>query len=89
MDKELYKRVATVNAGGREFYYPPFSISFTQDVKINTLSQTELKLYNPSPDTIKIFEAIKKGNSYTYPRVTIEAGYEDENGTCVLGEAFE
>lgn len=84
----LYNRVATVNIGGREFSYPPFSIEFVQEFKFKNPQSTTLKLYNPAPDTIGVFEAKKKGQGKVYPNVTVSAGYKEDSGTVVLGEAF-
>ena len=84
---QLYKRVATVNIGGREFKSPPFSIEFEQKVVIGALTMTELRLYNPNKDTIKSAEGKKIGNYTDGPQVTIDAGYEDDHGTCTLGKS--
>ncbi|PJZ24401.1 hypothetical protein CH352_14420 [Leptospira hartskeerlii] len=84
----LFNRVAKVNIGGREFSYPPFSIEFTQEQKIGNLQSATLKLYNPSPETIQVFEAKKKGSGKIFPKVTVSAGYKEDSGTVVLGEAI-
>ncbi|MDD5774271.1 MAG: hypothetical protein PHX78_12490 [bacterium] len=75
-----------MNIGGREFKCPPFSIEFEQKVIINAPTMTECKLYNPNNDTIKSAEGTKKGTYYDGPQVVITAGYEEENGICVLGK---
>jgi hypothetical protein len=84
---QLYKRVATINIGGREFKCPPFDIEFEQKVVIGALTMTECRLYNPNNDTIKAAEGKKTGNYTDGPQVTIDAGYEDDHGTCVLGKS--
>ncbi|EPG73702.1 hypothetical protein LEP1GSC058_3102 [Leptospira fainei serovar Hurstbridge str. BUT 6] len=84
----LYNRAATVNIGGREFSYPPFSIEFVQELKFKNPQSTTLKLYNPSPDTVGVFDAKKKGQGRIYPNVTVSAGYKEDYGTVVFGEAF-
>jgi len=76
-------------AGTREFNAPPFAIEFEQSFEIGKPSSTTAKLYNPAPDTIKACEAIRKGRSFTYPTVSIDAGYVESQGTCVLGEIIE
>jgi len=82
----LYNRVAQLNVNGREFNYPPFSIEFEQNVAVGSLSSATVKLYNPAPDTIKAAEGIKEGRSFTYPYLTVDAGYSDNFGTCIIGE---
>ncbi|PJZ49217.1 phage protein [Leptospira saintgironsiae] len=85
---KLFNRVAKVNIGGREFSYPPFSIEFTQEQKIGNLQSATLKLYNPAPETVRVFEAKKKGGGKIFPKVTVSAGYKEDSGTVVLGEAI-
>lgn len=86
---DLYNRVAEVRIEQRVFNYPPFSIEFDQTFKIGVPTTTMLKLYNPSPDTIKACEAKGSGASKSYPQVTISAGYVDDNGTCVIGSIYD
>ena len=83
---KLYNRIAQLNINGRQFNYPPFSISFDQTVAIGVPSSATVRLYNPSPDTIKAAEGIKEGSSYRYPRIIVDAGYVENYGTCILGE---
>jgi len=85
-DRALFNKVAKVNIGGRLFSYPPFTIEFEQTMSMGSLESTVAKLYNPSPDTIKTAESKKQGRTRVYTQITIEAGYEDDYGTTVLGE---
>ncbi|TGK04167.1 hypothetical protein EHQ53_03195 [Leptospira langatensis] len=85
---QLFNRVAKVSIAQREFSYPPFSIEFTQEQKIGNLQSATLKLYNPSPETIQAFEPQKKGAGKVFPKVTVNAGYKEESGTVILGEAI-
>lgn len=85
----LYNRVASANIGNRLFTFPPFDIEFDQTLKINKVTSTNLKLYNPAPDTIKACEKKGRGAGTTYPIAIVEAGYEEESGTCVIGEIFD
>ena len=86
---KLFDRVCTINISGKEFKSPPFSIEFTQTAKIGTLMANVLKLYNPSNDTIKLFESKKVAGRTVYPKVLIEAGYKEQNGTCTIGEVTD
>jgi len=85
----LYNRTGSANIGNRLFTFPPFDFEFDQTLKIGKVSSTNLKLYNPSPDTIKVCEKKGRGASTQYPIAIIEAGYEQESGTCVIGEVFD
>lgn len=86
---DLYKRIASVKIGNRVFTFPPFSVEFDQTIKIGVPTTTTLKLYNPAPDTIKACEATGAGLAKKYPQVTIDAGYEEEHGTCVIGSVYK
>lgn len=81
----LFNRYAQINIGGRLFTSPPFSIEFDQTLKIGRLTQTKAKLYNPAPATIKTAEPKKIGKTTVFTEVIIDAGYEDDFGTAVLG----
>jgi len=81
----LYERFAQINVGGRLFESPPFSLEFTQTLKIGRLTQTKAKLYNPAPDTIKLAEPKKIGRRRQFTEVIIDAGYIDDWGTAALG----
>jgi len=84
-DNALFNRYAELNVGGRLFTAPPFSIEFEQTLKIGRLTQTKAKLYNPAPDTIKLAEPKISGRTKTFTEVIINAGYDDDYGTAVLG----
>lgn len=86
MSTNLYNRIANINIGGRVFTYPPFSVEFDQSFEIGRITTSTVKLYNPSPDTVKVSEAKKSGTTYTFPKITVNAGYVDSNGTCIVGE---
>lgn len=85
----LYNRLASLNIAGRLFKYPPFSIEFEQTLKIGVPSSTIAKLYNPAPETIKACEKKGTGPATVFPHVIISAGYEQENGTCVIGKLYD
>jgi hypothetical protein len=84
---KLFKRVATITIGTREFKCPPFDMEFEQKVGVGSLTSTECRLYNPNKDTIKAAEGKKIGSYIDGPQVTIDAGYEAEHGTCVTGKS--
>jgi len=84
---QLFNRYCEVRLGNRVITAPPFSIEFDQTFKSGTIGSTILKLYNPSFDTIKAAESTKSGKTWVHPEVTIDAGYDDDYGTCVLGYA--
>ena len=86
---DLYKRIASVKIGNRVFTFPPFSVEFDQTIKIGVPTTTTLKLYNPASDTIRACEATGAGLAKKYPQVTIDAGYEEEHGTCVIGSVYK
>jgi hypothetical protein len=86
---KLFDRICTVTIDEKAFKSPPFSIEFTQTAKIGTLMSNVLKLYNPSNDTIKLFESKKIGGKTIYPKILIEAGYKELNGTCTIGEVTD
>lgn len=80
---DLYMRVCSMNIGGRVVEYPPMTLEFeTEFSSAIGSSQTKAKIYNPAPETISACE--KKGS--TYPKITIDAGYQADHGTCVIGE---
>jgi len=82
----LFNAVADLNINGREFSGPPFSIEFEQTLENNKPASAIVRLYNPALDTIKAAEATKQGRSFVYPVMTIDAGYEENRGTCIVGE---
>ncbi|TGK18036.1 hypothetical protein EHO61_11295 [Leptospira fluminis] len=84
----LYNRVATVSVADRSFSFPPFSIEFTQEIKFKGPQSATLKLYNPAPETVGVFDAKPKGGGKVFPTVTVSAGYKEDSGTVILGEAF-
>lgn len=84
-DNPLWSRYGQINIGGRFFTSPPFSMEFDQTLKIGRLTQTKARFYNPSPDTIKAAEPKKFGRVTTFTEVIIDAGYESDFGTAVLG----
>jgi hypothetical protein len=84
-DNALFNRYAELNIGGRLFSSPPFSIEFDQTLKIGRLTQTKAKLYNPAPDTIERVEPRIEGRTKTFTEVIIDAGYDSDFGTAVLG----
>lgn len=83
---ELFNRIATVTIGSRQFKCPPFSMEMNQKVIMGGLTMTECKLYNPNNDTIKSAEGTKRGSYYDGPQVIIDAGFDEDHGTCVLGK---
>ena len=88
-DNSLFYKKASVNIGGTVFTYPPFSIELSQTIKIGAITTSKLKLYNPSPSTVKLAESTKKGKTMVYPEITVEAGYIKDYGTAILGEIVD
>ena len=88
-DKSLFYKKASVNIAGRKFTYPPFSIEFSQALKVGKITTAKVKIYNPAPDTIKVAESVKQGKTRIYPDITVEAGYIKDYGTAVLGEILD
>lgn len=78
----LYNRVCEMNLAGRVFVYPPMTLEFETEFSISAPSQTKAKIMNPAPETIAACEKKKDKR----PLITISAGYEEEYGTCVVGE---
>jgi hypothetical protein len=85
----LFNRVATVNLSGRLFSHPPFSIEFDQTLKIGKIGTAKVRLYNPAPDTIKASHSKKVGRTREYPNISVEAGYDTDSGTTILGEIMD
>lgn len=88
-DKALFYKKASVNIAGTVFTYPPFSIEFSQTLKVGKIATSKVKLYNPSPATIKLAESTKQGKTRLYSDITVEAGYIKDYGTAVLGEIMD
>jgi hypothetical protein len=83
---EQFKRVATVNLGGREFGSPPFSFDFSVSfVTAGSPATGELVLKNPSPDT---FAAVERTGT-AFPQFTLSAGYEKDQGLVMLGQIIK
>ncbi len=83
MSESYYMRVCSMNIGDRVIEYPPMTLEFETEFTLGAASaQTKAKIYNPSSDTVSACK--KKGTQYA--RITIDAGYESDHGTCVLGE---
>lgn len=82
---KLYRRVCSMNIGGRVLEYPPMTLEFETTFSLTAPSQTKAKVMNPAPETIAACE--KRGNRF--PIITISAGYEQDNGTCVTGEIIK
>lgn len=82
MTSALYMRVCEMNVNGRVLTYPPMTLEFETEFSDRTPSQTKAKIYNPAPDTVAACE--KRGT--IYPLITIKAGYQEDYGTCVIGE---
>jgi len=88
-DKALFYKKASVNIAGTVFTYPPFSIEFSQTLKIGKISTAKVKLYNPAPATIKLAESTKSGKTRLYSDIIVDAGYIEDSGTAVLGEIMD
>lgn len=88
-DKALFYKKASVNIAGTVFTYPPFSIEFSQTLKVGKITTSKVKLYNPSPATIKLAESTKQGKTRIYSDITVDAGYIKDFGTAVLGEIMD
>jgi len=88
-DKPLFYKVAEVKIADRKFIYPPFSIEFSQTLQTGKISTSNVKLYNPAPETIKLAEGIPTGTTKIYPNVTVSAGYETDYGITVYGEIID
>jgi hypothetical protein len=82
MTTALYMRVCEMNVNGRVLTYPPMTLEFETEFSDRTPSQTKAKIYNPAPDTVSACE--KRGNAFA--PITISAGYQEDFGTCVVGE---
>lgn len=85
---ELYKRVASVTLGSKKINYPPFSIEFEQTLALGVISSTICRLYNVGKFTIQEAEQKKIGGKIIFPQIIIDAGYEFNFGTCVLGKVY-
>ena len=88
-DNALFSRYAQINIGGHLFTSPPFSLEFGQDFKTGRLTQTKARLYNPSPDTIRTAEPKRVGSVRILTDVIIDAGYESDWGTAVMGKIHD
>jgi hypothetical protein len=84
---KLYKRVATVTIGGRQFESPPFHLEFSQKIMSGVTNITELKLFNPNQETQNVAAGKTVNLVYYGPQVSISAGYEEDSGMCCLGQA--
>ncbi|MBN2157928.1 MAG: hypothetical protein JW807_00930 [Spirochaetes bacterium] len=83
MNEQFYMRVCSMNVAGRILEYPPMTLEFETEFSASGGSaQTKVKIYNPSSDTVTACK--KTGNQY--PKITIDAGYQADHGTCVTGE---
>lgn len=83
MNEPYYMRVCSMNIGGRVIEYPPMTLEFeTEFSAAGASAQTKAKIYNPSQKTVAACN--KTGNQY--PKITIDAGYKADHGTCVTGE---
>lgn len=80
---KLYKRVCSVNIGGRELSYPPLTMDF--EIEFGGNATGKVKIFNPADETVSACE--KKGNDY--PKVVISAGYAENYGTCFVGEVIK
>lgn len=85
MSAPLYMRVCDMNIGGRVLTYPPMTLEFESDFSDRTPSQTKVKVYNPAPETVSACEK----NGRTFPLITITAGYQEDFGTCAVGEIIK
>ena len=81
----LFKRYCEFNINGRVLASPPFTLEFESEFSINSSTQTKAVMYNPSDETIAACEK-KNGNN---PLIVIDAGYEEDYGTCVAGEIIK
>ena len=88
-ENALFDKVASVNIRGKLFQYPPFSIEFTQMLKIDKMTTNKIRLYNPAPDTIKLAVSKKKGKTRLYPQIIVDAGYINDYGTAIRGEILD
>ncbi len=82
MSAPLYMRVCDIHIGGRVLSYPPMTLEFESEFSDRAPTQTKVKVYNPAPETVAACE--KQGR--TFPLCTIAAGYQEDFGTCVVGE---
>jgi hypothetical protein len=79
-------RVCSMNIGGRVIEYPPMTLEFETEFSAAVASaQTKAKIYNPSKETVGACK--KTGNQY--PKITIDAGYQADHGTCIVGEIIK
>jgi hypothetical protein len=81
----LYKRYCEFSINNRVLTSPPFTLEFETEFSVSTSNQTKAVIYNPSIETIAACEKKKKQNAL----ITIDAGYEDDYGTCVAGEIIK
>ncbi len=85
MSTPLYKRYCEFNINNRMLTSPPFALEFETEFSTKSSNQTTAIIYNPADDTVAACE--RKGSSY--PKIIIDAGYEADYGTCVMGEIIK
>jgi hypothetical protein len=87
----LFNKYCSITIGdspGRKFEYPPFDIEFEQKSAPGAPTTTTAKLYNPNDDTIAIGTPKLSGKAWTFPQIIIDAGFDEEHGTCIVGSIF-
>lgn len=79
---KLYKRTCSFTIEGRKLTYPPMTLEFESEFSASGIATAKAKIMNPAPETVS--KCHKNGNRY--PQIIIDAGYELDHGTCVIGE---
>ncbi len=93
MSNNLFGRIATINIApptggiGKAFSYPPFGIEFDQKMQVGMPGTASIRLINPNDDTVKLTSPSVSKNVTKGCIVTIDAGYKNLHGTCLVGQA--
>jgi hypothetical protein len=82
---KLYKRICSFTIEGRKLTYPPMTLEFESEFSASGIMTAKSKIMNPAKETVN--KCQKAGNRY--PQIIIDAGYELDHGTCVLGEIIK
>ncbi|MEW6525091.1 MAG: hypothetical protein AB1444_00320 [Spirochaetota bacterium] len=82
---KLYKRICSFTIEGRKLTYPPMTLEFESEFSANGISTAKAKIMNPAHETVN--KCQKVGNKF--PQIIIDAGYEYDHGTCVIGEIIK
>ncbi len=77
-----WKRFIKMKIGDKE-YKEPLGLTFQSFFNINGGYETTANIYNPSEETIA---NVAPGTSLK--SITIEAGYENDYGVCIIGEIY-